>query len=219
MGAQAISLPRRGEGGAPLRRVNLRADAMLPVADDPLVPADTGQMAPAVWLVAAHGGAGVTSLSHVWEPMGDAGQQWPAADEHPWCVVVCRSTKTGLEKAHQAVLQAWADRTGGCEVLGVVVVADAPGKLPKSLARKIAVIEEIVEIWHVPYLAELRLNEAEDLASWQPGAAAPERRRMTTKRAVPATEEVPAVLAAVAEDVFSSAMAAHKAQSPTNKEK
>ena len=54
MGAQAISLPRRGEGGAPLRRVNLRADAMLPVADDPLVPADTGQMAPAVWLVAAH---------------------------------------------------------------------------------------------------------------------------------------------------------------------
>ena len=104
-------------------------------------------------------------------------------------------------------------------MLGVVVVADAPGKLPKSLARKIAVIEEIVEIWHVPYLTELRLAEAEELASWQPGAAAPERRRMTTKRAVPATEKVPAVLAAVAEEVFSSAMAAHKAQSPTNKEK
>ena len=218
MGAQAISLPRRSEA-APLRRVNLRTEAMLPVAEEPLVVAKSGQMAPAVWLVAAHGGAGATSLSHVWEPMGDAGQQWPAADEHPWCVVVCRSTKTGLEKAHQAVLQAWADRTGGCEVLGVVVVADAPGKLPKSLARKIAVIEEIVEIWHVPYLTELRLAEAEELASWQPGAAAPERRRMTMKRAVPATEKVPAVLAAVAEEVFSSAMAAHKAQSPTNKEK
>ncbi|MEZ2190075.1 hypothetical protein [Corynebacterium sp. CCM 9204] len=89
----------------PLRRVNLRADAMLPVADEPLVLADTWQTAPAVWLVDAHGDAGVTSLSHVWEPMGDAGQTWPGTDEHPWCVVVRRSTKTGLEKAHQAVFR------------------------------------------------------------------------------------------------------------------
>ena len=188
---------------------------MLAVAEEPRFDEDVDAgPAPAVWLVAAHGGAGVSTLSHVWAPMGDAGNAWPAADEHPWCVVVCRSTKSGLEAAHQAVLQAWADRTGGCEVLGVVVVADAPGKAPKSLVRKIAVIEEIVEVWHVPYLVELRVHEASELASWEPGAAAPERRRMTTKKVAAATDEVPAVLATVAEEVFASAMAAHKAQSP-----
>lgn len=213
-----MSLLGRGDG-APLRRVNLRAESMLRVAEEPIDgAAGESAMPPAVWLVAAHGGAGATTLAHVWDPMGDAGQMWPAADESPWCVVVCRSTRSGLEQAHQAVLQAWADRTGGCEVLGVVVVADAPGRVPKALARKIAVISEVCQVWHVPYLADLRLHEPSELASWAPGATAPERRRITTKKAASATEEVPAVLATVAEEVFSSALAAHKAQ-PSRKEK
>ncbi len=55
-------------------------------------PMDGVRPSPAVWLVGAHGGAGVSTLAHYWDFAGDARQQWPCGTdrerESPYVVVV-----------------------------------------------------------------------------------------------------------------------------------
>ena len=152
---------------AVLKQIKLSPDAGLPLATTPL--ADVDEWAPIVWAVAAHGGAGASSLAHALAPMGDAGQCWPVQDEHPWCVIVARSTRDGLEAAHDALLQAQAGRAGSCVVLGLMVVADAPGKLPKPVLQKLKVIERIVpQIWRVSFHAQWRSELIDHRPDWSP---------------------------------------------------
>ncbi|MBZ8176221.1 hypothetical protein GSS88_00150 [Corynebacterium sp. 3HC-13] len=117
---------------------------------------------PAVWLVAAHGGAGVTTLACQIGPCGDAGGQFPVKDDSPLCVVVCRATSHGLEAAHNVVLQAQGGLAGHCEVIGVIVVADTPGKIVKRLTHKIDVISQLTTVWQVPYLRQLAIQDRDD---------------------------------------------------------
>ena len=91
-----------------------------------------------LWLVAAHGGAGVTTLSQLDDSFRDAHRCWPQAhwmyDAGTACVVVARTSATGL-RAAQGALANWADGgAGGARLLGLVLVDDAPGRLPKPLA-------------------------------------------------------------------------------------
>lgn len=205
MGAVAIT-----SGADDFRQVFLREDSMLPI-DAQVSGDDNGdQPAPAVWLVGAHGGAGVSTLSHILAPMGDAGQAWPAGVENPYCVLVCRSTKVGLERAHQAALQARAGQAGDVMLLGIAIVADAPGKMPKALARKIGVIEQHFRIWRIPYLDAIRVTDMDDLAVWEPGYELPERKKRSRRKTPPITD-VPAVeVITVAEAIFDSALEAHE---------
>ncbi len=51
---------------------------------------------PAVWLLGAHGGSGVSTLAQYWDFADDAQRQWPCGNareiESPYAVVVCRET-------------------------------------------------------------------------------------------------------------------------------
>ena len=87
--------------GSPPRKINLNKEVMLPVATESLwqvtaVDNDRSTYPPALWLVAAHGGAGCTMLSEMLAFCGDAGQVWPIHDEYRFCVVVAKSTMRGL---------------------------------------------------------------------------------------------------------------------------
>lgn len=178
----------------------------LPVATESL--SAVGDTAPAFWCVAAHGGAGATTLSHLWAPAGDAGQCWPAADEYTGCVVVCRSTMTGLDAAHSVILQAERDGQLGCTLLGVVVIADAPGKVSKALKQKLTVLEELATLWHLDYHLGVRDHLPHELATWAPTqkSAATKRRR----KLPPVTEEVAAQVADIGRDIFLAAYQAAK---------
>lgn len=204
MGAVAIA------GADDFRQVYLREDSMLPISEQPLVEDDAEEPAPAVWLVGAHGGAGVTTLSRILAPMGDAGGAWPAGEENPYCALVCRSTATGLERAHQAALQARAGHAGDIVLLGIVIIDDVPGKTPKALAQKVSVIAEHFRIWRIPYLEQLRLAHTQDLAMWEPGYEAPEARRgLASRKGVSVTEQPAEAIVTAAEAIFSSAMEAY----------
>lgn len=205
MGAVAIA-----SGADDFRQVFLREDSMLPI--DAQVPGEENgdQPAPAVWLVGAHGGAGVSTLSHIWAPMGDAGQAWPAGVENPYCVLVCRSTKVGLERAHQAALQARAGHAGDIMLLGIAIVADRPGKIPKALNRKIGVIEQHFRIWRIPYLEAIRVADIGELAVWEPGYEMPDRKKRSRRKTPPVTDVPAAEVIAVAENIFDSAVEAHE---------
>nr|WP_120492068.1 DUF6668 family protein [Corynebacterium lactis] len=205
MGAVAIA------GADDFRQVYLREDSMLPISAQSLVEDEAEEPAPAVWLVGAHGGAGATTLAHVLAPMGDAGCRWPAGEENPYCAVVCRSTAEGLERAHQAALQARAGKAGDIVLLGIIIVDDAPGRTPKALERKISVISEHFRIWRIPYLEGIRVAATDELAVWEPGYTPPETgRRFAGKKTPPVTDAPAAAFVDTAESLFASALEAYE---------
>lgn len=191
--------------------VRLRDEARLRVAKKPLYsgkedPDDSSTWAPAVWLVGAHGGAGVTTLSNMLAPFGDASQQWPSHDTHPWCVVVARENYSGLAAAQQVVLQAATGQSGDCTVLGVITVADGPGKRPKKLTSSLRVIEEISPVWRIGWIPELKVTASNELATWKPGDTVPKKRR---RRSI--TETVPREVQEIATEILQLAAENHAA--------
>jgi hypothetical protein len=194
------------------RRVSLPEQAGLPIAEQPLHQ-DEG-FSPLVWLVGAHGGAGTTSLAHAVAAFGDAGQQWPAEDEYPWSVIVARTTREGLEAAHDTALQAQAGKSGDCKVLGVILVADAPGKIPKAIEQRMTVLERVVPtIWTVDYHPSWRESLTKDRPQWSPLDDAPEpveKKWWQKNKTDDIPDTIPAAVQEMAEEIIDRARQAHK---------
>jgi hypothetical protein len=73
-------------------------------------------------------------------------------------VAVCRSHASGLKAAQRWA--AWAsDNKDRVNLLGLVVVADAPGRLPRSLESTIRLITGgYPRVWRVPYVQLWRVG-------------------------------------------------------------
>ena len=138
---------------------------------------------PTWFFVAAHGGTGAsllakfsrqayeTALKAVREA-GErpatlpafgmaAGRAWPNPAQEPTgiSVVVCQTTMRGLAWARDLAAQYLSGRTpAGTHLLGVVTVADQPGRLPQPIAAaKNLLGGAYAHSWHVPYVPEYRL--------------------------------------------------------------
>lgn len=111
-------------------------------------------------VISAHGGAGATTLAAS-EPdlLFDAGMAWPAAQDKRSCVLVARTSARGLSAA-QIALQQWAAaETPAVDLLGLVLIADAPGKLPKPLKELAQVVSGgAPRTWRLPWDGALRLD-------------------------------------------------------------
>jgi len=177
-----------------------------PVWED-RIPRRAGEPVPAMWLLGAHGGAGVSTLEAVWAPAGDSRRGWPAAERAPFVVIVARMHQTGLDAAHRLVMQHKAGAAGDCSLLGLVTVAAAPGKPDVSLTRRRELVASAAGAdWHIGWVSELLSTEPGSLATWTPGYTAPEARRFSRPPA--ATEAVPTDFVRAAEGVFDAARAA-----------
>ncbi|MET9056899.1 DUF6668 family protein [Streptomyces antibioticus] len=108
--------------------------------------------------VKAHGGAGVTSLVELLGGV-DVGARWPepARGEPHRVVLVGRTSARGLRSVSQA-LGALHDGKApqGLELLAVVLVADAPGRLPLGLLRRIRVLRSVARVHRVPWIPAWR---------------------------------------------------------------
>jgi hypothetical protein len=130
----------------------------------------------AVVLLAAHGGAGVSCLLRAGlETAGavDARRAWPSNGP---VLLVARTDVGGLESARDAVRQ-HASGTAGMDVdlLGLVLIADAPGRLPaRAAALADLVCGGFDRVWLLPWLEEWRLA-----ASTEPLPAHPEVSRLS----------------------------------------
>lgn len=118
-----------------------------------------GASAPSFWLVAAHGGAGASSLTALWPLAGDAQGCFPggAAGESPYLVVVARESEVGLSRAHDLINQHLSGYGGGGTVLvGLVLVAAKPGPVSTKLRNHAKVISGLVSdrVWRIPWIAE-----------------------------------------------------------------
>jgi hypothetical protein len=130
----------------------------LPSYDQPQ-PAD-------LWWLGVHGGAGESSLAALVPG-------WPAA-KHGWprplgttparVVLTARSNMRGLRAAQSAATQWAAGLVPHVEVIGLVIVADAPGRIPRPLRDFAHVVSGgLPRVWNVPWIESWRLEETPTL--------------------------------------------------------
>jgi hypothetical protein len=110
-----------------------------------------------VALLGAHGGAGVTSLLRAGldQVAVDAGRRWPRAG---LVLLVARTSTSGLEWARDLARQHASGLAGDVELLGLVLVPDAPGRLPaRTAGLRDLVSGAFARTWQLPWLEEWRL--------------------------------------------------------------
>ena len=100
-------------------------------------------------LVAAHGGSGASTVAGLCPGLVEAAG-WSADASVP-VVVVCRSNAGGLVAAGRLL-----DAHREFPALGVLVVADAAGRLPVPLARRVRLLTGITVVWRVPWVEDWR---------------------------------------------------------------
>ena len=115
-----------------------------------------------LWIVGAHGGAGestIAALVDAWKP---AGQAWPTLEsaEPVTAVVVARTNVRGLTAAKAAAKQWASGLVPEVELLGLVLVADAPGRLPRPLRDLSRVVGGgYPRAWQLPWVESWRLGD------------------------------------------------------------
>lgn len=139
-----------------------RADR-LPVAEVPNLEQ--------VCVVGAHGGAGESTLA-AWLNGRAMHGSWPFhPTDKPRVVLVARTTASGIERARLAARQ-WASSDVDVQLLGLVLMADTPGKLPQPMRQLIQHLSGgLPRTWTIPWVPRLRL-EPEPSPSVPPGQSA-----------------------------------------------
>ncbi|MET8098186.1 DUF6668 family protein [Streptomyces sp. NPDC005236] len=121
--------------------------------------------------VATHGGAGSSTLATVFGGH-DAGRDWPRPDRgDPGSVLlVGRTHAAGLDAvSHTLDIFRRGDAPPGLDLDAIVLVADAPGRLPRQLTQRIKVINSVIDVYRVPWVPAWRTG---DLAGPLPREAA-----------------------------------------------
>jgi hypothetical protein len=110
-----------------------------------------------------HGGAGETTLAQLLEGSWETGHAWPHTGneptELPRVILVARTNARGLRAAQLAAIE-WASGSVAVEVGGLVLIADAPGRLPKPLRDFAQVVTGgVPRVWRLPWVEAWRLGE------------------------------------------------------------
>ncbi|GIJ25001.1 hypothetical protein Vqi01_01630 [Micromonospora qiuiae] len=111
--------------------------------------------------IGAHGGAGATTLARL---LGgtDIGCRWPdpALAEPALVMVVGRTNSDGLRAVSRALHALREGRhPAGMRLLGVVLIADAPGRLPPPLLGRIRLLRSIAPVHRLPWIPSYRVGE------------------------------------------------------------
>ncbi|MGW5315534.1 DUF6668 family protein [Nocardia thailandica] len=142
---------------------------------------------PAVAIVGAHGGAATSTLARWWAPAADCGQSWPASAQTTQRVVVAaRLCLPGLIACADRLREWHAGAAPeGVQVVGVVLSAARPGRVPAPVRRYRAVVEDLADhVWQIGWHDELVERELSELAEFSPFDPTPQRRTRLTE-AVP----------------------------------
>lgn len=160
--------PRPDAEPAAPRELNPQPGSAAPVASNRLrrrrlLPGMTAR----VWFVGVHGGAGETTLATLFPDSRGTSHVWPLAVAEdgppPLVVLVARTHASGL-KAAQEALRDWAAGDLPVKLLGLVLIADAPGRLPKPLRD----LSQLVAggaptVWRIPWHEPWRRGEPVEL--------------------------------------------------------
>jgi hypothetical protein len=151
---QAVNLTPRGPS-APQHGVTAPAE-------DQRLPKFAIPAADTLWWVGVHGGSGESTMSQLLPGTRAAGHRWPIPPPPvPTPVVlVARTHGAGLRAAQRAAIEWASGVVQGVAVLGLVLIADAPGRLPRVLDDFADIVGGgVPRVWDIPWIEEWRRGE------------------------------------------------------------
>ena len=117
---------------------------------------------PEIAIVGTQGGAGTSTVARLLNAI-DAGRAWPnpcGQSDAPTVVLTARTNASGLAATSRALAGYCAtDHPEGPFLAGFVLVPDAPGRLPKNLNRRIAILASATMVYRLPWVRQWRLCE------------------------------------------------------------
>lgn len=114
---------------------------------------------PDYWWLGVHGGAGETSLARLDKNTRAAEHHWPITAAGSTVVLVARSNMSGLRAAQLAATEWASGSIPGIQIAGLVVLADAPGRLPKEIREFAGVVGGgVPHLWHFPWIEAWRFG-------------------------------------------------------------
>lgn len=134
----------------------------LPVHTRAPGPPAPGEAPPRWWWLGCHGGAGTTTLAAAVPGGWDAFRAWPDPRlGGPGAVVlVCRSNERGLMAASAVIRQWLSKRATPVALWGLIIMADAPGRMPRKLAAHRRRLAGAVErTFTVPWVEQWRYGD------------------------------------------------------------
>ncbi|MGW9347503.1 DUF6668 family protein [Nocardiopsis flavescens] len=110
-----------------------------------------------------HGGSGESTFATLLSESLESHHTWPQSASPPPggipVVLTARTSFHGLESARSALTQWAAGAVPGVELLGLALVSDAPGKLPKPLKDFAHLVEGgAPRTWRVPWIEQWRTD-------------------------------------------------------------
>ncbi|MFC8041738.1 DUF6668 family protein [Paenarthrobacter sp. NPDC057355] len=116
-------------------------------------------IAPDYWWLGVHGGAGETSLARLDKNTRAAEHHWPIMAAGSTVILVARSNMSGLRAAQLAATEWASGSIPGVQVAGLVVLADAPGRLPKQIREFARVVGGgVPHLWILPWIEAWRFG-------------------------------------------------------------
>ncbi|MCW8103311.1 DUF6668 family protein [Streptomyces tauricus] len=138
---------------------------IVPPNSNPAVHPNTAQSSAVSW-VNAHGGAGATTFAAALGGV-DVGQNWPdlSLGNPGRFFLLARTHAAGLQAASRK-MEALRSKSHplGIELIAIVLVADAPGRLPSELSRRIKVVRSAAPSFIVPWIPAWRVGQAAERA-------------------------------------------------------
>lgn len=122
-------------------------------------PRSAGRTHGSVGWLSVHGGAGATTLTRLLGGV-DIGSRWPRGDDPRAVYLVARTHAAGLRATSQMLnVLKHGENAPDLRVLGVVLVPDAPGRLPVQLQRRIRVLRSVADVHRLSWISSLRTDE------------------------------------------------------------
>jgi len=156
---RAVAAPPAAVISAPLRGM------VEPDAADRLATRSVAGTA-RLWVVGTHGGAGESRIADLIESARSTDHCWPvlASGAKPWVLLVCRADMRGLTTARNALTQWVSGAAPQVNLLGLAVLADAPGKTPKALRDFAALVGGgAPRFWSLPWVDAWRHMDTTEL--------------------------------------------------------
>jgi hypothetical protein len=144
----------------------------------------------ALWVAGAHGGSGESRIADLIGGARATGHCWPVLQDGatPRVLLVCRADMRGLTAARGALTEWVSGAAPAVDLLGVAVLADAPGKTPKPLRDFAAIVGGgAPRFWTLPWVEAWRLGDSATLPP------AREYQRFISDLAALATDTTPGI--------------------------
>jgi hypothetical protein len=117
----------------------------------------------ALWVVGSHGGAGESRTADLLDGARPTGHCWPVLQDSskPRVLLVCRADMRGLTTAQSALTQWASGAAPAVDLVGLAVLADAPGKTPKALRDFTAIVGGgAPRLWTLPWVEAWRHGDS-----------------------------------------------------------